>query len=690
LKHIGVDIGGTFTDLVLWDDTSDAIWVHKLPSTPHDPAEAAVAGIADLCRLAATDPANIDHVFHGTTVATNILIERSGASVGLITTKGFRDILYIGRKKRPLNFSNYQDVPWQSYPIVKRRYRLPVTERVVAPKGEVAVALNEKEAITAIRKLKAAGVEAVAVCFLFSFLNPRHEKRVKTLLKKEFNDAFVSISHEVVPLYREYERFATTCLNAYVGPKTARYIDRFAEALGTIGIRSELRLMTSAGGVVTADGAKALPAALLLSGPAAGLISGIASGDSAASPSVITLDVGGTSADIGVAPNGELREKHLLDTRIRDYDAMLPMADIDTIGAGGGSIAYVDAGGMFRVGPRSAGAVPGPACYGRGGTEPTVTDALVTARWLRAEGFRHKGLAIDRERGRQAIADTVAQRLGLGVEEAALGILRIVVHNMVDAIALNSIRKGFDPRDFTLVALGGAGPVFTVPIARELAIPKIIVPPHPGVGAAMGLLCSDVRYTYQATLWETLDDPRPTRIARAYAALEAQARARLEADGFAADRIALDRRANCRYVGQGYELTVDAPAGAIDPAWVATVVERFHRLHERTYRRRFADKSVQIVNVGTVGRAARARAFVPRSAASEAGAATALVATGEALFATATGYERASASYYDRRGLTVGDVVAGPAVIEQLDATTVLPPGSRAEVDPIGNLIVYP
>ncbi|MSP52012.1 MAG: hydantoinase/oxoprolinase family protein [Alphaproteobacteria bacterium] len=688
--QIGVDIGGTFTDLVLWDDAADSVWVHKLASTPHDPSEAAVAGIVALCDLAGIRPADVGRVFHGTTVATNILIERSGAKVGLITTKGFRDVLYIGRKKRPLTFSNYQDVPWQTHPLVKRRHRLGVEERVAPPKGEVVVALDEKEAIAAIRKLKAAGVESVAVCFLFSFLNPRHEKRVKALLKREFKEAFLSTSHEVVPLYREYERFATTCLNAYVGPKTARYIDRFAQALRYIGLRSELRLMSSAGGVVTADGAKLLPVSLLLSGPAAGLISGIASGVAAGTTNVITLDVGGTSADIGVAPNGELREKHLLDTRIRDYDAMMPMADIDTIGAGGGSIAYVDPGGMFRVGPRSAGAVPGPVCYGRGGTEPTVTDALVAVRWLRAEGFHHAGLTIDAARGAAAIADKLAKPLGLGIEEAALGVLRIVAHNMVEAITLNSIRKGFDPRHFVLVALGGAGPVFAVPIARELGIPKVIVPPHPGVGAAMGLLCSDVSYTFQGTLWENLARPNLRRIDRSYEELEERARRRLGADGYDADAIAIRRRTNCRYVGQGYELTVEAPHGPIDNVWVSAVVAAFHALHEGTYRRRFADKEVQLINLGVVGTARRQRRFVPATAVDAGGPRNASSTAGDALFPTANGFERAHARYYDRGQIKAGDVIEGAAIIEQLDATTVLPPGSRAEADRAGNLIVYP
>src|SRR5919109_36197 len=372
MKRLGVDVGGTFTDLIYVDDESGTVLVHKLPTTPEDPSQGTVQGIRELTGEAGQSPSALDGVFHGTTIATNIVIEHNGARVGMITTEGYRDILHIARHKKPLNFSNYQDLPWQRYPIVRRRYRLTVPERILKD-GSVLVPLDEERAREQVRKLKDAGVEAVAVCFLFSFLNPEHEARVAEIVREEFPEAFLSVSSEVLPQYREYERFSTVCLNAYVGPKVSRYVARLEQELEAMDVRTKLHLMTSASGVATPEAAVSRPVNLLMSGPVAGVVGGIWAGKQAGFDNVITLDVGGTSADIGLAQDGRLRMKHLLDTKVGPYQAMIPMVDVDTIGAGGGSVAYVDRGGIFQVGPRSAGADPGPACYGRGGVEPTTT-----------------------------------------------------------------------------------------------------------------------------------------------------------------------------------------------------------------------------------------------------------------------------------------------------------------------------
>ena len=368
MKRLGVDVGGTFTDLIYVDDEAGRILVHKLPTTPADPSQGTVQGLREVADQAGTSPSELDQVFHGTTIATNIVIEHTGARVGMLTTEGYRDILHIARHKKPLNFSNYQDLPWQRYPIVRRRDRLTVPERIVKD-GSVLVPLDEEQARAQVRALKDAGVEAVAVCFLFSFVNPAHEARVAEIVREEFPEAFLSVSSEVLPQYREYERFSTVCLNAYVGPKVAGYVSRLREELERLDVRTHFHLMTSASGVATPDAAVARPVNLLMSGPVAGVVGGIWAGRQAGYDNVITLDVGGTSADIGLAQEGRLRMKHLLDTKVGPYQAMIPMVDVDTIGAGGGSIAYVDPGGIFRVGPRSAGADPGPAAYGRGGTE---------------------------------------------------------------------------------------------------------------------------------------------------------------------------------------------------------------------------------------------------------------------------------------------------------------------------------
>lgn len=377
MKRIGVDVGGTFTDLYFSDDADDRVVIEKVPSTPDDPSRAVLNGLRLLCRKAGVELHNVDQVVHGTTVATNIALTHTGAEVGLITTEGFRDILHIARHKKPLNFSLQQELPWQKHPLVRRRNRLTVRERVTAPDGEVIVPLDEDEVRQRVRTLRDAGVESIAVCLLHSYLNGDHERRVKEIVAEEFPECYLSVSSDVVPLYREFERFSTTALNAYVGPAVSRYLGRLAAAVKELGYTREVLIMHSSGGMMPLNAAATQPVNLLMSGPVAGLIGGIWAGEKAGFNNVVTLDIGGTSADIGVAHEGNLRMRHLLDTKVGDYQAMVPMVDIDTIGAGGGSIAYVDSGGVFRVGPRSSGAVPGPACYGNGGTEPTDRKSVV-------------------------------------------------------------------------------------------------------------------------------------------------------------------------------------------------------------------------------------------------------------------------------------------------------------------------
>ena len=561
VKRIGVDVGGTFTDLIYVDDETGS---GARAQAAHD-ARRPVAGNGGRASASSPSgpgesPAALDQVFHGTTIATNIVIQHDGADVGMITTEGYRDILHIARHKKPLNFSNYQDLPWQAYPVVRRRHRLTVPERITKD-GSVLVPLDEEKAREQVRKLKEAQVEAVAVCFLFSFLNPLHEQRVAEIVREEFPEAFLSVSSEVLPQYREYERFSTVGLNAFIGPKVGSYVKRLQEELTGLGVRTGLHLMTSASGVATAEAAAKRPVNLLMSGPVAGVVGGIWAGRLAGHANVITLDVGGTSADIGLAQDGKLRMKHLLDTKVGPYQAMIPMVDVDTIGAGGGSIAYVDAGGIYRVGPRSAGAVPGPAAYDRGGTEPTATDALVNLGWLLPEAFLGGGMTLRADLAREAFASGPAAVLGMSVEEASMGAVQILSHSMVQSIEENSVRKGFDPRDFALVAEGGAGPLWAANIAIEVGTPHVVVPPHPGIAAAMGLLATDMTYEYVATTYQRLGALDAGALQQRFEELEQQAVSQLEEDGVPHDRMVIQRIADCRYLGQGYELRVDAPVG---------------------------------------------------------------------------------------------------------------------------------
>jgi N-methylhydantoinase A/oxoprolinase/acetone carboxylase beta subunit len=687
VKRVGVDVGGTFTDLIYVDDEAGVIRVHKLPTTPDDPSRGTVAGIKEITGAAGESPAALDQVFHGTTIATNIVIEHNGATVGMITTEGYRDILHIARHKKPLNFSNYQDLPWQAFPVVRRRYRLTVPERITKD-GTVLVPLDEDIARERVRALKAAGVEAVCVCFLFSFLNPVHEQRVAEIVREEFPEAFLSVSSEVLPQYREYERFSTVGLNAFVGPKVATYVSRLQDELKELGVRSGVHLMTSASGVATAEAAVKRPVNLLMSGPVAGVVGGIWAGKQAGFDNVITLDVGGTSADIGLAQDGKLRMKHLLDTKVGPYQAMIPMVDVDTIGAGGGSIAYVDGGGIYRVGPRSAGAVPGPAAYNRGGTEATATDAMVNLGWLVPDAFLGGGMELSPVAAREAFENGPAKALGMSVEEASMGAVQILSHSMVQSIEENSVRKGFDPRDFALVAEGGAGPLWAAQIAIEVGTPTVIVPQHPGIAAAMGLLATDMVYEYVATTYQRLSKLDAAALQKRFEELESEALGQLEEDGVGADRILIQRIAECRYLGQGYELRVDAPSGAIDEAWIAKIRADFHDIHEREYSRRFEDSDIEIPNIRVRGIGLMPALTTPEVEAGDASAEGALRGEGKAWFRVEGTLREATTRYYDRERLKAGNRISGPAIVNQYDTTTVIPPGLEAQVDRFGNIVI--
>jgi 5-oxoprolinase (ATP-hydrolysing) len=687
VKRVGVDVGGTFTDLILVDEEAGRITVDKVPSTPDDPARGVVDGVRALCEKAGVQLAEVDNLLHGTTVATNIVLTHGGAEVGMLTTDGFRDILHIARHKKPFNFSLQQELPWQSRPLVKRRHRLTVHERVTVPAGEVLTELDDDEVRAQVRRLRDAGVEAVAICLLHSYLNPEHERRIKEIVLEELPDAFLSASHEVLPLYREFERFSTTCLNAYIGPKVSRYVARFAAALDEAGFGHEVQLMQSAGGMATVASATQRPVNLLMSGPVAGLIGGIWAGKLAGYDNVVTLDIGGTSADIGVAAGGLLRMRHLLDTKVGDYQAMVPMVDIDTIGAGGGSIAYVDAGGVFRVGPQSAGADPGPACYGRGGEEPTSTDAQLLLGRLRPDrGLLGGEMRLDPELARRAM-DGVATELGLTTDEAALGALQIQKFGMAQAIELNSVRRGYDPREFTLVAAGGAGPLFACDIALELEIPRVVVPPHPGITSATGLLATDLQHEYVATERHALKTLDRERFAARFAELAADAVAQLDADQVPEERRLVRRLADCRYAGQGYEVRFDVPSGEIDDAWVEELQDAFHAAHEREYGHRF-DAEIEVVNIRVVGigRIEELRwADVEHGDGDPSGAKT---VERDVVFDVGGRAERRQTPFFARERLRAGDRIEGPAIIEQYDSTTVVPPGLVAEIDRHGNIVV--
>ncbi|MCC4116547.1 hydantoinase/oxoprolinase family protein [Aromatoleum toluclasticum] len=691
MARIGVDVGGTFTDLVLEVEGEEQgkhrVYVHKVPSTPWDQSEGVLRGILEICRIGGIYPSDVRLIVHGTTVATNITIEHNGAEVGMLTTRGFRDILHIGRHKRPENFSLQFDVPWQSRPLVKRRNRIAISERVMPPHGDVAQALDEDEVRAAAELFKARGIKSVIVCFLYSFLNNTHERRAKEIIREVLPDAYVSCSSEVANVIREYERFSTTAMNAYVGPKTSLYLKNLEEKLLDAGIKAHLRIMQSNGGVSTVEKCSSEAVSILMSGLAGGVMGGRWAGSLSDEKNIITVDIGGTSADFSTIPDGKVKIMNPRDTYVGAYPILAPMIDLATMGAGGGSIAYIDEGGAFRVGPRSAGADPGPACYGKGGTEPTVTDAQVVLGRLDPDHFLGGGIEIDAELAREAIRTKVAEPLGLTVEEAALGIIRILNSNMSLAIRANSVAKGFDPRKFALAPFGGAGPLNGVALAEAVSAREVIVPPAPGITAAIGLLVTDMQYEFMRsvpTLLKDVEQPALDKLNRVIDELSALCRERLDDDGVPADNQHFVRIAECRYHGQGFELRADIPEGRIDGEKLAAVKANFQAQHKRDYGWAFDDVDVEIVTIRIIGIAhTRPLAWPELEDAAGSGPEAALMYERPTIFDDRQTY---ATPRYDRKKLKAGHELPGPAIIVQHDSTTLVPPGYVAKVSGKGNI----
>lgn len=684
MKLIGCDVGGTFTDLVLVETEAGTTVIHKVPTTPHDPSEGVLAGMTGLCALAGVARGEVDHVLHGTTTATNAVLEHDGAVAGLITNSGFRDILHIGRHQRPQHYSIRQEVPWQDRPLVKRRFRKTVGGRI-APPGVELEPLDEAAVAQAARELRDAGVAAIAICFLFSYLDPRHELRARAIVEAECPGLFVTHSAGVSPQFREFERFTTTAMNAFIGPKVGDYVARLEARLAENGFSADLHVMGSNGGAATARMVAELPVATLLSGPAAGIIGGAWAAALSGRRDLITFDVGGTSADIGIVRDGAFAEATARDTAIAGFPVLVPMIDIHTIGAGGGSIAHVDAGGAFRVGPRSAGAVPGPAAYGRGGTRPTVTDANVALGRLDPENFLGGAMSLDIAAARDVVSG-LAGDLGLGLEDTADGILRVVNANMANLVRSRTVQKGLDPRSFSLVAFGGGGPLQAVDVAAMLGIPEVIVPPAPGITSAMGLAATDMKYDLVRSVFATSAEPDPARLEGLLSEMQGELTDRLEADGFDEDVMTFERAGDLRYVGQGYELRCAFPA-SLDADGLAAVFNDFTEQHRREYGRINPGAAIEIVNVRVRG--VGAMPVLERPAPPPGGSlAEALVRTAHVAFRVAGAMTRLPTPVYRREALPLDTEIPGPALIVQKDTTSMLRPGDSLVADQGGNLLI--
>lgn len=686
MKMIGVDVGGTFTDLIYCNVGTGEVTTHKVPTTSHDPSEGVMIGIRELCALSGVAPSEVNYVLHGTTTATNAVLEHKGARTGMITNEGFRDVIHIARHQRVEHYSIKQELPWQDRPLVKRRHRKTVAGRLVPPTGQELVPLDEAGVREAAVALKAEGVEAVVICFLFSYLNPSHERRAQEIVAAVMPDAFVTTSSAVSPQFREFERFTTAAIAAFVGPKVRSYIDRLDAALKAAGIEGELRVMASNGGVATAGMVAEKPALTLLSGLAAGVLGGGWVGQQLGKDRLITFDVGGTSADIGIIVDGVFAETDARSTTIGGFPLLMPMLDVHTIGAGGGSIAYVDAGGAFRVGPQSAGASPGPAAYGRGGIEPTVTDANLVLGRLDPDDFLGGGMKLDLNAARTAV-QRLADVIGLQLHETAEGILMILNANMANAIRSRTVQKGIDPRGFALVAMGGAGPLHGAEVAAMIGVPEVIVPPFPGITSAMGLLTTDLKYDLTRTQFQKSVSIDFERLNQDFQDMETELRARLAADQVHPRDMHFERVGDLRYVGQGYELKISIPGGLITSKHMEGVWDAFHSVHAAEYGHSFEASPVELVNVRVsgIGRMPGLSATGrPRGGTLE----TAKLRMVDCVFRSGGSLQSFTTPIYRRSDLPIDTPIPGPAIFLQKDSTTVVPPDCVARVHATGSILI--
>ena len=676
--RLGVDIGGTFTDITVLRDETGQITIAKVESRHRDPAGALIEAIDRGLELAKVDPGDVTLLVHGTTLVTNAVLENNLPRTALLTTEGFRDVLEIGRHFRPDMYDLQQEKP---QPVIPRERRFCVSERTTA-KGEISEEPAKEAVDRLLGAIRESESEAVAICFLNSFVNPANEALVRDWLRQGLPGAYISTSYEVCREIREFERVSTVALNAAAMPLVAEYLEDMTPRIRSILPNAKVLLMQSNGGSLTVAAAKERPVRMITSGPAGGALAVQRVGKATKQSNLLGVDMGGTSTDISMIHKGEVRMT--TEGRIAERPVMLPMIEINTIGAGAGSIAWLDDWGGLHVGPRSAGAEPGPAGYGRGGTEPTVADANLVLGRLHPERFLGGAMKLVPEAASAALTEKIGKPLGMSVEEAAAGVIRIANASMERAVRVSSAEKGYDPRDITLVAFGGAGPMHAAALAKVVGIPTVLVPERPGVFSAVGLVMADIRHDFVQTRLACDGAITADHLGPLYAELDAQALEALSRDGVADDSRVLQRSADFRYVGQAYEVNVPVPDGPLDAQAVGTVTRGFHDLHQQLYAHHHPQKPVEFVNgrVAAIGltsapplqRRKKRRVYVEPWEQRP-------VYFDEA-------QEFVDTAIYDRVALVSGSVLSGPAVIEQIDSTIVVHPGQRANVDEFGNLLI--
>ncbi|MGE5537965.1 MAG: hydantoinase/oxoprolinase family protein [Gemmatimonas sp.] len=674
---VALDIGGTFTDLVAFDLATGSIRHAKSSTTPYDLS----VGIRKTLVKSGLPIDGIDTFVHGSTVAINTAIERNGAKTALLVTSGTRDVYQIGRGNRPESYNFFFKRPT---PYVPRRNTFEIVERLNA-EGEVITVLDRDAAAQTIDRVREAGAAATAVCFIHSWANPSHEVEIGKLLAERAPGLFHSLSHEILREYREYERMSTTVLNAYVGPRVSKYLQDLEDLLRSFGFKGQLLIMQSNGGSMSPETAKRIPVATMESGPVGGIIAAAESTRALGYKNVIAFDMGGTTAKVSLVQDNEpaIAQGYYVGGEASGHPVMYPVVDIVEVGAGGGSIAWIDEVGALKVGPRSAGGHPGPVCYGQGGTEPTVTDANVVLGRLVADRFLGGEMPLDVKAAREAIRTKLAEPLGLTVEETALGIIRIAIAEMSLAVRSVSVGRGYDPRDFAMVAFGGAGPLHTAEIARELHIPTLIIPRVPGHFSALGMLLADLRHDYVRTYYKPLEACDFTAVEGIFAELIDEGSALLKAEGVAEKDMTFQRFLDMRYIGQ--EFPIQTPIGAEELARrdIPTLRAAFDRTHDRRFGHQAADEPVEIVNLRLTAKGKRGQSKFPEVAKGAAGG-----SLGERDIIFNDPAKPVRCRIYDRDQLAAGQVVQGPGAVVEYASTTVLFHGDTLTVAPTGELVI--
>ena len=688
--RLGIDIGGTFTDIVALGEDG-RVHTRKVSSSQDDYARAIIEGLEALFVDSGLSPGDIEQVLHGTTVASNAILEHRGARTGLITTRGFRDVLEL----RNLRMPRLYDLHWEKpEPLVDRYLRVEVDERVAAD-GAVQKTLLRAEAERAVDQLVAEEVEAIAVCLINAYLNPVHEQLIKSVIQERAAAIPFSISFEVLPEIKEYERTSTTVINAYVMPVVTRYLETLARQLESHGVTAPLLLMQSNGGLTTIGDAARRPCHIIESGPAGGVVGAQALARKVGARDIITFDMGGTTAKASLIEDGVYTRSQeysvgagiMIGSRLltgAGYQLKVPAIDLAEVGAGGGSIVWIDAGGSLQIGPQSAGANPGPACYDLGGTLPTVTDANLILGYLNSEYLIGGALRLNAESSRRIFSELIADRLGLDLAHAAYGAHQIAASNMIRAIRAVSIERGRDPRGYTLFAFGGNGPLFACTMASSLGMKRVVVPPSAGLFSSFGLLYAEVEHHYSRTLRRVLREADPNEIDTALRALEEEAQGQLASEGFTPDSMRFPRTASLHYQGQIYELEVPVSAARLDTAGLRALEESFGQEHERTYGHRAGpDEPVELVNIHVVGQGISARTRVPETVVTDPGGLEPLPSR-EAYFGPDTGWLESRVLH--RPDLSTP--IPGPCIVEEYDATCLVPPGATISLDNFANMVI--